>query len=163
MAIQLNEDGELDLTALTEEDKKAIYDKVSKVIQDADTEWNEKYGPFELLDLNEMSPEDQQARLDAVDDTLIWADVNYDTGTTITPVEGLDLGMNGWAKVPGRDNFRDTGENFFIAKTPWAGDPYHIAPVYSFAQCLCPFCESGEVDGEECTICWGSGNWEFEL
>jgi hypothetical protein len=163
LAIQLNDEGELDLLALSEEDKKAIYEKVFKILQDADTEWAEKYGPFELLDLNEMTQEEQKARLDEVQDALIWADVNYDTGTTIEPVEGLVLGINGWAKVPGRDNFRDTGENFLIAKTPWTGDPYRIDPVYSFAQCLCPFCEDGEIDGEECTICSGSGGWEFDI
>lgn len=163
MAIQLNEDGELDVSVLTKKEKKSIYDKVLRMLQDADTEWNEKYGPFQLLDLNVMAKEDQQAKLDSVDDSLIWADVNYDTGSTITPVEGLDLGINGWAKVPGRDNFRDTGENFLIAKTPWAGDPYQIDPIYSFAQCVCPFCEDGEIDDEECSICEGSGEWEFDV
>ena len=162
MTIQLNGDGELDLDALTEEDRKAIYELALKQVQDADTEWNEKYGPFERLELSEMTLEEQNARLDKIDDSLIWADVNYDTGSIITPVEGLDLAVNGWAKVPGRNNFSDTGEDFWIATKPWEGSPYTFEPVYSFAQCICPFCEDGEIDGEECTTCWGSGGWELE-
>jgi hypothetical protein len=71
--------------------------------------------------------------------------------------------MNGWAKIPGRANFTDIAERFLIAKTPWTGSFFHIDPVYSFAQCVCPFCERGEVDGEECSICCGSAHWEFDV
>jgi hypothetical protein len=162
MVIQVNSEGELDIEALTEEDRKSIFELALKHVQDAHAEWNQKYGPFERLDRNEMTLEEQNGRLDQVDDSLIWADVNYDTGSTITPVEGLDLAVNGWAKVPGRDNFRDTGEDFLIAAKPWEGSPYSFEPVYSFAQCICPFCEDGAIDGEECTSCWGPGGWELE-
>jgi hypothetical protein len=163
VVIQVGSDGELDFAALTADERKEIYDSIMKTLQTAQDNWYEKYGPFETLSLSDMSVEEQNAKLDAVDDSLIWADVNYDTGSSLSPVEGLTLGLNGWAKVPGRDNFSDTGEDFLIATKPWEGSPYGFEPVYSFAQCLCPFCEDGEIEGEECNACWGNGSLEFEL
>lgn len=163
MAHQLNENGELDVSALTAEERKAIVVAVEKTFADAEKQWSENYGPFEELDFGEMGQEALNARLDEVLDSLIWADVNYDTGSTLEPIAGLTLLLNGWAKVPGRDNFRDSGENFFIATNPWTGSPYDLDPVYSFAQCVCPFCEDGEIDGEECNVCWGESNWEIDV
>ena len=162
MAIQFDENGELEVISLTSEDRKLIVEKAQAIVLEADSAWNQKYGPFETLSLSDMTVEEQNARLDKVDDNLIWADVNYDTGSIITPVEGLNLHVNGWAKVPGRSNFSDTGEDFLIATKPWEGAPYAHEPVYSFAQCVCPFCEQGEIDGEECDGCWGAGVLEFE-
>jgi hypothetical protein len=95
-------------------------------------------------------------------DSLIWADVNFDEGSIITPVGGLDIHVNGWAKVPGRDQRYMSGEDFLIATKPWEGNPLAFDPVYSFAQCYCPFCEDGEIGGKECTACWGRGEWELE-
>lgn len=162
MVHQLNADGELDVAALTADDRRAIVVAVEKTFSDIENEWNEKYGPFEELNLGELGQEVLNARLDEVPDSLIWADVNYDTGSALEPVDGLTLQFNGWAKVPGRDNFRDSGENFLIATNPWTGSPYDHEPVYSFAQCVCPFCEDGEIGDEQCDVCRGESNWEIE-
>jgi hypothetical protein len=157
---QLNADGELDVAALTADDRRAIVVAVEKAFSDIEKEWNEKYGPFEELDLGELGQEALNARLDEVPDSLIWAEVYYDTVSTREPVDGLTLKFKGGAKVPGREWVR--GENFLIATNPWTGSPYDHEPVYIFAQCLCPFCEDGEIGDEECDVCWGECNWEIE-
>lgn len=162
MVHQLNEIGELDVASLTAEERKAIVVGVEETFADTEKRWNEAFGPFVELKLGELGQEALLARLDAVSDSLIWADVNFDTGSEIEPVEGLCLRFNGWAKVPGRDNFRDTGDDFLIATNPWTGSPYDHAPVYSFAQCMCPFCEDGLIGDDECDVCSGESNWEIE-
>ena len=162
MGIRGNTDGDLDLEALTPEERTSIFELALKLIQDADTVWEEKYGPFERLELSEMTLEEANSKLDEIDDSLIWTDVNYAEGSMITPVEGLSIQVNGWAKFPGRDTLSLPIENFLIATKPWEGNPLAFDPVYSYATCYCPFCEDGEIDGEECTACWGSGEWELE-
>ena len=94
MAIKFDEDGRLDLTVLSKKDIRKISDAVVKALEDDQTAWYEKYGPFEDLSLADMGQEALQAKLDTVDDSLIWVHNDID-GITITPVEGLELDMNG--------------------------------------------------------------------
>jgi len=161
MAIEFDEDGELDLSALTEKDIKNISEKVIKFLDDDQTAWYEKYGPFENLSLAEMGEEAMKAKLDAVDDALIWVHNDIDYGITISPIEGLDLDMNGSGWVLGREHYGGTEEIYAISKKPCTdGDS---GPFFTYAQCLCPFCEDGEFNGEECTICLGAGDWGIDL
>jgi hypothetical protein len=162
MAIKFDEDGELDLSALTEEDIEQISEKVIKFLEDAQTAWSETYGPSEYLSMDELDEEALHAKLNAVDDALVWAHVDIYDATTITPIEGLDLQFNGSAWVPGKGAYFGA-DGFAIAQKPWSGDPYAIDPVFTYAQCLCPFCEDGEFKGEECTICLGAGDWGIDL
>ena len=162
MAIKFDEDGELDLSALTKKDIKKISDTVIKILDDADTAWSETYGPSEYLSVDELGEEELQAKLNAVEDTLVWAHVDIYDATTITPIAGLDLQFNGSAWVPGKGAYVGA-DGFLIAQKPWSGDPYAIDPVFTYAQCLCQFCEDGEFKGEECTICLGAGDWGIDL
>jgi hypothetical protein len=161
MAIQLDEDGELDLTVLTEEDIREISDKVVKGLESADEAWSEKYGPFESVSLAELGQEALQAKLDAVDDSLIWVHNDVDGGIVTTPFEGLELRGNGDGWELGRYHYGGTEEIYAISKTPCLADD--SGPVFTYFSCRCPFCEDGEFKGEECSICFGSGSWDIEI
>lgn len=88
--------------------------------------------------------------------------MTYNSGSTVEPVPGLTLAANGWAYLPGKDNFRDEGESFAISAKPWVGSPYSIEPIYLKIWALCDFCEgTGERNDEECPGCDGSGELEF--
>ncbi len=160
MAIEFDEDGRLDLTVLSKKDIKKISDAVVKALEDENTAMEEKYGPFEDLSLADMGQEALQAKLDTVDDSLIWVHNDID-GITIMPVEGLELDMNGSGWELGREHYGETEEIYAISKKPCTdGDS---GPFFTYAQCLCPFCEDGEFNGEECEICMGTGGWGIDL
>jgi hypothetical protein len=161
MAIQLDEDGELDLTVLTEEDIREISDKVVKGLEAADEAWSEKYGPFDSLSLAELGQEALQAKLDAVDDSLIWVHNDVDLGIVTTPFEGLELRGNGDGWELGRYHYGGTEEIYAISKAPCLGDD--SGPVFTYFSCQCPFCEDGEFKDEECSICFGTGSWDIEI
>ncbi len=162
MAIKIGDDGELDVTQLTLEEKREIFENFKQMIYDAESKWEAAYGPFETAE--DSSEEEFAAKLENTPDELIWSDVNYfDQGTYQDPIEGLTVGVNGWAKLPGRQEYyEEEGQlnQYLIASKPFD----ETAPdcVYSFAQCLCPFCERGENDGVTCEICEGNGNWEIQ-
>jgi len=162
MAIEFDEDGRLDLTVLSKQDIKKISDAVVKALEDENTAMEEKYGPFEkALYLDEMGQEALQAKLDAVDDSLIWVHKDIHEGTAITTVEGLRIVINGSGWVPSREHYGGTEEIYMISKKPCTdGDS---GPFFTYAQCLCPFCEDGEFNGEECEICMGTGGWGIDL
>ena len=159
MTVEFDEDGELDLTALTKKDIKKISEAVVRAFEDDTAAWEKQYGPFEDLSLASMGQEALQAKLDAVDDSLIWVHNDVDGGTI--EIEGLELRGNGDGWELGRYHYGGTEEIYAIAKTPCLGEDF--GPIYTYFSCQCPFCEDGEFKGEECSICFGSGNWDIEL
>ena len=161
MTVEFDEDGKLDLTALTEKDIKQISEKVIKFLEDDQTAWSEKYGPFEDLSLAKMGQEALQAKLDAVDDSLIWVHNDVDFSIVTTSIEGLELRGHGDGWELGRYHYGGTEEIYAIATTPCLGEDFET--IYTYFSCICPFCEDGEFKGEECSICFGSGNWDIEL
>jgi hypothetical protein len=161
VAIELDEDGELDLTALSKEDIKEISDQVVEALENEMTAWEKNYRPFENLSLAEMGEEALRAKLDAIDDSLIWVHNDIDLGTVTTPIQGLELRGNGDGWEPRLRHYGETEEIYVVSKTPCPEDDF--GPVWTYFSCECPFCEDGEFKGEECSICYGSGNWGIEI
>ena len=160
-----DEDGALKLDELLESDVVTIRDEIQNFVSSKLAEWQATYGPLEALEQSELGADGVKARLDQTSDNLVWADANFWEGSEVSPARGLDLNVNGWARLPGRSNYAVAAdaEDFFVATTPWEGNPYEIELVYTFMQCGCPFCaESGERDGEECPACDGEGVMEFD-
>ena len=155
MPHQLDDNGELDVSKLTLEEKIEIFEKFESIILDAEAKWSETYGPFERIE--DTSAEEFAAKLVNTPDELIWADVNYfEEATYVTVIEGLTVAVNGWAYLPGRQEYYNV-ERYLIASKPYR--EISNTCVYSFAQCLCPFCDGGDI--ADCEICEGNRNWEF--
>lgn len=83
----------------------------------------------------------------------------------MTPVRGLEVKANGWARLPGRTSYSAAidAENFIVSTIPWQGNPFYFDPVYTFVQFVCPFCDAtGERNEDECPACSGDGEMQFD-
>jgi predicted DNA-binding WGR domain protein len=161
----LDENGILDVESLSSDEILKVRDEIQDFVNNRFQDWEKRYGPFEFLSADDMGRDALEKRLDGISDNLIWADANYWDGSSETPIEGLEVGVNGYARLPGRSHYASASEadDFYIATVAWEGDPYQFAPVYTFMQFVCVFCEgSGERDDDECPGCDGEGSMEFE-
>ena len=164
-AKHLDENGVLDVENLSADEVLKARDKIQEFVNNRFQDWEKKYGPFEFLSADDTGREDLEKRLDGISDNLIWADANYWDGSSETPIEGLEVRVNGYARLPGRSHYASASEadDFYIATVPWEGDPYQFDPVYTFMQFSCVFCDgSGERENDECPGCDGEGSMEFE-
>ena len=150
--------------AFSEAEQLIAHEKFVGLVASAWSEWEAGFGPVESVSLRDMDPEEQEARLASVDETYVWADVEYVEGSEPQElIPGLVVSWNCWAVVP-RGRYKDpNGEDFWIASRPWEIDKRY-EPVFKFAQCVCPFClGEGEYEGDECETCDGSGEWETDV
>ena len=163
MAIKLDSDGYLDVSLLTLEEKRQIFDEFGSMLYHADKNWESEYGPFDSLE--GLSRDELQEKLANTSDDLIWADVDYFyMYSYISPIDGLTLKVSGWAKIPGRQEYYENeGEvqRYLIASKPRGSEGPDC--IYSLAQCACAFCEDGKIDENECEICEGNGIWEIQI
>lgn len=158
MSIQFDADGQMVLEELDDKEISTIVEQIKDWVVNSYAEWEEEYGPIEVISVDDLGVEEVADRLSRSDENHIWADLNYNTGSEINPVPGLTLSVNGWAYLPGKDNFRDEGESYAYSAKPWSGSPYSIEPVYKLIQTVCVFCDgSGERNDDECLACEGEG------
>lgn len=167
MSRELDDQGNLVIENLTGSDIAEILSEITDYLNEQYAAWEEQYGAIEELRLSEMGQDAITEKLDSTTDDYIWADIDYSSGTEITPVQGLKLTVNGWAIVPGRDNFRGEGEDFFISEKSWnesgSVSPYDLSPVFKYINCVCPFCDGeGEFQSDECPGCEGEGSLEID-
>lgn len=161
----MNESGILEVENLSADEILRVCEQVQAFVNNRFADWEKKYGPFEILATGDIGRDELEARLGGIPDDLIWADANYWDGSTETPVSGLEVSVNGYARLPGRSHYASASEadDFYIATVPWVGDPYQFDPVYTFMQFSCVFCDgNGERDDDECPGCDGEGSMEFE-
>lgn len=163
MTIQRDADGQIILEELDSDEVVLLVEQIQQWVTETYDKWVKEYGPIEIVNLDELGEAGVQKRLDESEEHHIWANLDYNSGSQVTPIPGLTLNANGWAYLPGRDNFRDDGEHFAIMSKPWSGSPYSIEPVYIYLQSLCVFCDgSGDRDDDECPGCDGSGEIELD-
>ena len=148
-----DENGDLKIDTLSSEEILLVRDEIQTFVNNRYESWLAKYGPFEVMSVGEISRDELETRLASIPDNLIWANANYWDGSTETPTRGFQVGVNGYAWLPGSSHYAAAieAEEFFIATSPWDGDPYLFDPVYTFMQFSCVFCDgSGERGDEEC-------------
>jgi hypothetical protein len=145
-------------------EQSAAFDKFVSVVETAWSDWENSFGPVELLSLRDMEAEEQQSRLDQVGEQFVWADVEYVEGSQdYELIPGVFASWNGWAVVPVGTYTDPNGEDFWISSKPWDSQVSY-EPVFKFAQCVCPFCEGeGLYEDEDCETCEGSGEWEVDV
>jgi hypothetical protein len=158
MSVNYGEDGLVILDDLTDEEKVQLKTQVGKYFAHQILLWGNTFKPTgETVFLGGLEPDDVAEGLSGFEDSLVWADKNIETINWVE-VEGLILGVTGYALVPGKFNYpREYGEEFTICEVPYTGGPYEISPLFHLAQMACPFCEA-----EGCDICDDEGEWEFE-
>jgi hypothetical protein len=161
LAYKYDPDGQLDLSELTLDEKKEILSKFIQMFWDADSKWHSDFGPFE--DASDSSDEEFAEKLSSTPNSFVWADVsNFDQDESWEPIEGLTLYVSGWAKLPGQQEFYNNQGRvyqYIIGSKPH--EPF-TSPVFSLAQCECPFCEGGDSEGDTCKVCNGNGEWEVQ-
>jgi hypothetical protein len=168
MAHNLDESGRLILADLTEAEQLEIYEKTRVALESTFKAWFSKYGTgsesFEVLDEEQEVVDEIRERVGKVDEKLVWTEMNYDTGSSLRPVEGIDLLINGTAVIPGlqEDGFYDTVEAYWVSSVS-LDQPYTGETIYRYAQCLCPFCNADEDQVVSCSIPDCDSNWVFEI
>lgn len=164
MAIRIDQNGELEVAALTLEEKQEIFEKFQSKLRQIETDWHAKFGPFE--DSEDMTEEELKVRLEEISQQLLWTDfqVATDMSNELPLIEGLSVWLSGFAKLTGEwaDFDPERVRRYFFASKPWDYDdvPY----CYTVAECECPFCFQGFEDDDEqikCQICDGTGLWEW--
>ena len=170
MTIALNDEGVLDVTLLTLEEKQMLFQKFLEVISNNETNWYQEYGP--LVGDEDMPAEEFMSKLESCSDDLIWTDFLVPPWSSypISITEGLTVDVWGSALLPGRQYEEDRIQYVFISSKPWSGDG---ETVFRAAECKCPFCNDSDSsvftgrsfassESEDvCEICNGAGLWEF--
>ena len=164
----LDENGTLVISDLTEQEKLAIHEKTGSMLKSLFENWFTKYGAeieqLVVFDEDEETIESIVAQVEKADEKCVWTQLNFDTGSFFTPVDGLVLGLNGTAIFSGvqEDGRYDTIEAYWISKTPLMAENSNDA-LYTYARCLCPFCENEEDENTTCSIPDCDGTWIFEI
>ena len=168
MAHNFDDSGYLNLADLSESEQQEIHEKTRAALAAPFEAWFSRYGSsserLQTMDEDQDIVDKIQSQVDEAEESLIWTEMNYDTGSSLSPVEGIDLLINGTAIIPGleEDGFYDTVEAYWVS-TISLDQPYVGETIYRYAQCLCPFCNSDQDQVVSCSIADCDGNWVFEI